>query len=150
MSRILAVYPIGVAATVLALSVALAILPSTPRYGTGPIYLLLPGEANGRSLPIAVVDQTGHLLGANAAIDPFTSSGVHAVPGYPRRLRLFWLGGLCDRSANLRLSNDGTRLHIAVDTFAQGTGCLLMGVGRTVDLHFDSVVDPAGVTVVAN
>ena len=150
MSRILAAYPIGVAATVLALSVALVFLPSTPRHGGGPIYLLVPGDTHGRSLPIAIVDQTGQLLGANAAIDPFTSTGVHAVPGYPRRLRLFWLGGLCDRSANLRLTNDGPRLHIAIDTFAQGTGCLLIGIGRTVDLIFDSVVDPAGVTVVAS
>jgi hypothetical protein len=148
-SRILAVYPIGVAATLLALTVALAMVPSTPRVG-GPIYLLIPGHGETRSLPIAVVDQTGHLLGANAAIDPFASTGVRSVPGYTKRIRLTWLGGRCDRTANVRLAAADPGVRVTVETFAQGTGCLLIAIGRSIDLLFDSPIDPAAVMVDAD
>ena len=118
-----------------------------------PVFLLLPGQAGEvaiRPLPVEVIDPSGLLRGANAALEPFVGEGVRGVPGSPQRVRVTWIGGACDRNATMRLGGDRAAVLVSVETFQSAGSCPAVGVFRTVELLFAEVIDPAAITVATN
>jgi endonuclease/exonuclease/phosphatase (EEP) superfamily protein YafD len=115
-----------------------------------PVFLLLPGQTGDvpiRALPVEVSDGTGLLVSANAAVDPFATEGASAVPGQPKRIRLTWIGGACDRNATMRLAGDRVAMWVAIETTESSGACPAVGVFRTIELSFAEVVDPSSISV---
>lgn len=117
--------------------------------GPGPFFVLLPGHDTVKPLPMTVKDSTGLLAGASAAVEQSASDGVEAVPGQPKRIRVTWIGGACDRTATMQMSSNGAGIQLTVETFVPGGSCLLIGIGRSVELELLTPFDPRSITVVS-
>ena len=120
--------------------------------GQQSFQLLLPGHDPIKALPVSILDTTGLVVDANAAIEPFANpDGAHPVPGSPERMRINWLGGACDRDVRARVTRSGSDLLVTIDTFVPGDGgCTLEGISRTFELQFVRAFDPARIRVVAS
>jgi hypothetical protein len=115
--------------------------------------LQLPPVDAAPALLVTVADETGAVKLAELAGDrmPMTDGfgGVELVDGDPTRLLVGWVGGMCDRSAEVRFVRDGASWVVRVTTDVAPGGCDAMGIGRAVilDLADGAAVDPAMVSV---
>jgi hypothetical protein len=146
-SRVLAAYTILAAGLVVALPMALLMLTAEPRTPLGSVHLLLPAVGQIRSLPVSVIDRTGLLVDAGAAVAPFAMDGAESVPGQHERVRVTWTGGTCDSNATMHLDREGIGLRLTIESFVIGKGCPLAWISRSVDLVFAGPIDPARITV---
>ena len=112
--------------------------------GQQSFQLLLPGHDPIKALPVSILDTTGLVIDANAAIEPFANpDGAHPVPGSPERMRINWLGGACDRDVRARVTRSGSDLLVTIDTFVPGDGgCTLEGISRTFELRVRARIRP--------
>jgi len=115
--------------------------------------LQLPPVDAAPGLLVTVADETGTVKLAELAGDrmPMMDAfgGVELVDGNPTRLLVGWVGGMCDRSAELRFIRDGAGWLARVTVDVAPGGCDAMGIGRAVilDLANGAAVDPALVSV---
>lgn len=118
------------------------------RDGDATFDVVLPGNDTIRPLPVSVVDTTGLVLDADAA-GPGGEDGVVSVLGHPERLRFGWTGGECEESTLIRVDRAGTGLQVTIREVydpPQG-GCILIGLGRQIELAFSDAIDPARIVL---
>jgi endonuclease/exonuclease/phosphatase (EEP) superfamily protein YafD len=113
-----------------------------------PIFLLLPGGADSRPLPVSVVDESGVLAGARPALRHGAPGGAQGVPGQPELVRVTWLGGLCDVHAAIKVEGSVDHLRLAIESHQTGNACPAVGVFRTIELRFLEAIDPTVIDVV--
>ncbi|HSH20986.1 MAG TPA: hypothetical protein VK992_00010 [Candidatus Caenarcaniphilales bacterium] len=94
-------------------------------------------------LPVVVDDWTGLVAGIGLAA-PTLHDGVSNPDGDDRVLHISWLGGACDHRVWLifERADDGFRLAMRTD---RAGGCILMAVGRAIEIRLRSRVDAATV-----
>jgi hypothetical protein len=100
-----------------------------------------PGLDGRDAVPVSITDTTGTVVSAGfvASGNP---DGVANLPGDPATLLITWLGGMCDARFDVLIEPRGGGLVVQHLTTRRGGGCLLAGIGRTLQLGF-SVPVPA-------
>lgn len=111
----------------------------------GPLRTTL-GSPGHYPLPVVLIDATGLITviepgPADARLD--TSVAVRADPGDQQAFLVSWLGGACDKDAQLTFSRSGSRydLKLEVHHIDWVGPCILIGIGRVL-LVRTSVVIP--------
>lgn len=145
----------GLALTAAFLALATALLAGCSQGVGVPTYMTLypPREIGGGTLPISLVDQTGLVTGIFAAPDVAASSdpgSVEALPGPGNRLRVTWLGELCDDRVTMVLNSLGEGFQVVIHNhpqFAAGALCEAGGTPLTVDIAFAQPIDPTRLSV---
>lgn len=114
--------------------------------------IALPAAPPAAALPVRVVDQTGNVKLAELAGGrlPATEAfgGVEIVDGDDRRLLVGWIGGACDRSAEVRVTAEDASWSVTVTADVAPGGCRTIGIARAVILDVAVAVDPRSVAVV--
>ena len=114
-----------------------------PAQETGPraIDVRFPAQGDIAALPIRVSDRPGVIRSVSiAAADP-GREGVNAVPGRDDALYLQWIGGMCDRGAEVMVDRVGASLLITIRTQRDFGGCRMAGIYRTLLLELMEPVD---------
>lgn len=134
---------------------ALAMLAGCSSAGGVPTYTTAypPRAAGDKPLPISLIDQTGLVTGIFAAPDAAASGdpgSLEALPGPGNRLRVNWLGEMCDDRVTMVLNSLGEDFQVVIHNhprFAAGALCEAGGVPLTVDIAFSQPVDPGRLSI---
>lgn len=143
---------LGLALALLLLPLAIAACEGTRLPVERSWQLVLPAAAPAAALPVRVVDETGNVKLAElpGGRMPTTEGfgGADIVDGDDRRLLVGWVGGACDRSAEVRVTAEGGAWTVTVTTDVAPGGCDALGIGRAVILDVAVALDPGSVAVV--
>jgi hypothetical protein len=117
--------------------------PAGPRAIDGAF----PAQGDIAALPVRVTDlprviSTVSVVAANAGHE-----GVIQVPGRDDALYLQWIGGMCDRGAEVVVDRAGTSLVITISTERDFGGCRMAGIGRTLMLELREPIDATTVAL---
>lgn len=124
----------------LASSIVLTISLAACQIGADPSFeVRLPSPGEGISpLDVVVVDHAGVVPDVEGVATADWNEGI-SRSDRPGQMIVGWLGGLCDARTTLSVASDAGTLTIREATESTGSGCLLMGVPRSVglDLNWD-------------
>ncbi len=103
-------------------------------------------------LPVALVDQTGIVVGTEAAQPDqknFRDAGVLSDPTSPNAFILTWLGGMCDNDAALVFKRTDSGYDVRVEVHEKlGLGCPAAGISRGLRIETSAPI-PVGVVTVS-
>jgi hypothetical protein len=99
------------------------------------------------ALPVRVSDPSGLIRAVSVVAADAGHEGVTQVPGRVDALDLQWIGGMCDRGAEVVVDRAGTGLIVTISTDRDFGGCRLMGISRTLMLELNQPVDASTVAL---
>lgn len=120
--------------------------PSSPAEG-GFRTLLVNADGGGR-LPVELQDLTGLVVGIEpAGAEPPFDEGVSNPEGRPNVLRYRWTGGACDTLTSISFERVARGFRFVSTTKTTGGACILIGIGRGVDVHLSEAIDADSVVL---
>jgi hypothetical protein len=122
-------------------------VPGAPRTHT----LTFPGQGDLAQLPVVLDDRTGLVVriepGPGDVPGLVDDDAAIGLPGDPTAVVVRWLGGMCDKQANLTLEDRQGTLWLSVRTDRDFGGCRLAGISRPITLYFATPVDATRIRV---
>lgn len=115
--------------------------PSGPRTIDGGF----PAQGDIAPLPIRVSDLPGVIRSVSIADSDPGREGVSPVPGRDDALYVHWMGGMCDRGAEVVVDRAGAGLAITIRTQRDFGGCRMAGIPRTLMLETTEPVDVSAI-----
>ena len=117
--------------------------PAGPRAIDGAF----PAQGDIAALPVRVSDLPGVIRGVSVVAADAGHEGVTQVPARADALYLQWIGGMCDRGAEIVVDRAGTSLVITISTERDFGGCRMAGISRTLMLELNEQVDATTVAL---
>jgi hypothetical protein len=127
------------------LATAIVGCASTDQPGPRAIDGVFPTQGDVAALPIRVSDLPGMVRTVSIVAPDGVPDGVSQVPDRDDALYLQWVGGMCDRNAELVVERSGDNLVATVRTERDFGGCRMAGITRTLMLEFTEPVDASAV-----
>ena len=113
--------------------------------------ITFPALEDVAALPVVLDDRTGLVqrleVGPAELPGLVDDDGAIGLPGNPMAVAVRWLGGVCDKQANLSLEDRQGTLWLSITTDRDFGGCRLAGIFRPLILHFATPVDASRIHV---
>ena len=106
-----------------------------------------PAQGDIAALPVRVSDLPGVIRAVSVVAADAGQEGVTQVPGRDDALYLQWLGGMCDRAAEVVVDRAGAGLLVTISTERDFGGCRMAGITRTLMLELNEPVDASTVAL---
>ena len=106
-----------------------------------------PAQGDVAALPVRVSDLPGVIRAVSVVAADAGHEGVTQVPGREDALYLQWLGGMCDRAAEVVVDRAGAGLLVTISTERDFGGCRMAGITRTLMLELNEPVDASTVAL---
>lgn len=120
---------------------------STDEPGPRVVDGVFPAQGDVAALPVRVSDPSGVIRAVSIFAADAGHDGVTQVPGRDDALYLQWMGGMCDRAAEVVVDRAGAILFVTISTKRDFGGCRLMGISRTLMLELNEPVDASTVAI---
>lgn len=116
---------------------------------TGPRAIdgVFPAQGDLAALPIRVSDVSGVIRTVSIVAADAGHEGVTQAPGRDDAITVQWVGGMCDRSAEVVVDRPGDGLALTISTKRDFGGCRLKGISRTLMLELTEPVDASTVAL---
>ncbi len=133
-------------ATLLA-AVGIAACGSAAPAGPRAIDGAFPAQGDIAALPVRVSDLRGVVRNVSVVAADAGHEGVSQVLGRDDAVYLQWIGGMCDRGAEVVVDRAGAGLLVTISTQRDFGGCRMAGISRTLMLELVEPVDASTVAL---
>ncbi len=120
---------------------------STEQTGPRAIEGAFPAQGDIAVLPVRVSDLPGVIRNVSIVAADAGHEGVSQVPGRDDAVYLQWVGGMCDRGAQVVVDRTGAGLLVTISTQRDFGGCRMAGISRTLMLELTESVDASTVAL---
>ena len=120
-----------------------------PTEATGPRAIdgAFPAQGDISALPVRVSDLPGVIRNVSIVAADAGLEGVSQVPGREDAVYLQWMGGMCDRGAEVIVDRVVAGLLVTISTQRDFGGCRMAGISRTLMLELTEPVDASTVAL---